>query len=200
MCSGASGEGETSTAQVTQVLQDVAAGRAGAAEALMPLVYEHLRAIARKRMTQERPGHTLQSTALVHEAYLRVVGDAGRDWNGRSHFFHAAAEAMRRILIEHARANGRIKRGGDRQRVALSYLDLAAEQDEGQVLALDGAIGELERADAEAAEVVRLRFFAGLSVAQTAETMGLSERTVKRDWAFARAWLHRRLEAAQGER
>ncbi len=179
---------------ITHLLKDVGEGRAGAVEALMPLVYEHLRAIARTRMGQERPGHTLQATALVHEAYLRIVGEQSRQWNGRSHFFHAAAEAMRRLLIEHARSRGSVKRGGTRKRVPLNYLDLAAAQDEEMIVSLDAALDGLDRVDPEAAEVVRLRFFAGLDVEQTAETMGISERTVKRDWAFARAWLHRYLE------
>ena len=181
---------------VTRLLQDISAGRPDAAGSLLPLVYDHLKAIAAQRMASERPGHTLQATALVHEAYLRILGSQDIDWNGRAHFFHIAAEAMRRLLIEHARARGRVKRGGDRQRVVLSVLDLAQDQDEERIMALDDAVRRLEQADADAAEVVRLRFFAGLTLEQTAQAMDRSPRTIKRDWAFARAWLH---QALRGE-
>jgi RNA polymerase sigma factor (TIGR02999 family) len=190
------GEGETPAAapDLTQLLQAASDGQSGASDELLSLVYTHLHSIARARMAQERPGHTLQATALVHEAYLRVLGEHKLAWNGRAHFFHVAAEAMRRLLIEHARRRARTKRGGDRQRVPLNVLDLAAEPDEQQILALDGALGRLEAVDAQAAEVVRLRFFAGLSVEQSAEALNLSARTIKRDWAFARAWLHQALQ------
>ena len=180
---------------VTRLLQEVTDGRPGAADELLPRVYAQLRAIAQQRMALERPGHTLQATALVHEAYLRVIGPHVA-WHGRAQFFHVAAQAMRRLLVEHARARGRIKRGGDRKRVLLNVLDLAEEQDEEQILALDGALERLETVDGQAAEVARLRFYAGLSVEQTAEALGTSARTVKRDWAFARAWLH---QAIAGE-
>jgi RNA polymerase sigma factor (TIGR02999 family) len=186
--------GDDSPEDVTRLLQDAADGRPGAADRLFPLVYSHLRAIAQQRMALERPGHTLEATALVHEAFLRIAGRAPAAWNGRAHFFHAAGEAMRRLLIDHARRRDRVKRGGARQRVPLNVLDLAAEQDEEQIVALDEAMVRLEGVDEESAEVVRLRFYAGLSVEQTAEAMGVSERTVKRDWAFARAWLHQALE------
>jgi RNA polymerase sigma factor (TIGR02999 family) len=179
--------------QVTRLLKDVTNGRPGAGDDLLALVYAQLRAIAQHRLTHERPGHTLQATALVHEAYLRVIGPHDIPWNDRAQFFRGAAAAMRRLLVEHARARGRVKRGGDRRRVVLNVLDLADEQDHEQVLALDGAIERLERVDGQAAEVVRLRFFAGLSVEQTSQVLGASERTVKRDWAFARAWLQRTL-------
>jgi RNA polymerase sigma factor (TIGR02999 family) len=190
------GEGETPAAapDLTQLLQAASDGQSGASDELLSLVYTHLHSIARARMAQERPGHTLQATALVHEAYLRVLGEHKLAWNGRAHFLHVAAEAMRRLLIEHARRRARTKRGGDRQRVPLNVLDLAAEPDEQQILALDGALGRLEAVDAQAAEVVRLRFFAGLSVEQSAEALNLSARTIKRDWAFARAWLHQALQ------
>jgi RNA polymerase sigma factor (TIGR02999 family) len=184
---------------VTRLIQDAADGRPGAADRLFPLVYSQLRAIAQQRMAMERPGHTLQATALVHEAFLRLTGGAPRVWNGRSHFFHVAGEAMRHLLIDHARRRDRVKRGGALQRVPLNVLDLAAEQDEGQIVALDGAMRRLEEMDGEAAEVVRLRFYAGLSVEQTAEAMGVSERTVKRDWAFARAWLFKEMEKELSE-
>jgi RNA polymerase sigma factor (TIGR02999 family) len=164
-----------------------------ASEELFPLVYEQLKQIARQRMAMERKDHTLGATALVHEAYLRIVGDGSVEWPSRLHFFRAAAEAMRRILIEHARARGGLKRGGGRQRVPLNALDLADERQQDQILSLDDAISRLEQISATAAEVVRLRFYAGLSVAETAQAMGVSERTVERDWSCARAWLYREL-------
>jgi len=178
---------------VTQLLRLAAAGHPEAAEQVLPLVYEHLRAIARHRMSAERAGHTLQATALVHEVYQRVIGTAQISWADRSHFYHVAAEAMRRLLIEHARKNGRLKRGRGCRREPLNVLDLAAAQDEEQIVALDGALGRLESIDADAAEVIRLRFYAGLSLEQTADAMGQSLRTTARDWAFARAWLHQAL-------
>lgn len=157
---------------------------------LVPLVYEELRVLARAQLRHEREDHSLQVTALVHEAYLRLLGGSHPPWNDRRHFFRAAAEAMRRILIEHARKRSRIKRGGGSVRVELSGVHLALEQDPDQLLALDEAIRRLEEQDPKAADVVRLRFFAGLSVEETARATGLSERTVKREWAFARAWLY----------
>ncbi len=168
-------------------------GRRRSSDTLFDQVYAQLRAIAGEHMRRERLGHSLQATALVHEAYVRIAGDRPDGWTSVGQFYSAAAEAMRRILIEHARLRGRVKRGGGRRRVPLSVLDLAAEQDEEQIMALDSAIGRLEKVDRDAAEVVRLRFFAGLSVEQTAEALSVSARTVKRDWAFARAWLHRAL-------
>lgn len=161
-------------------------------ERLLPVVYDELRALARAQLRRERTDHTLQPTALVHEAYLRLMDDR-RPWTDRRHFFAAAAEAMRRILIEYARARGRKKRGGRQVRVDLSGVDLAREADLDQLLALDDAFRRLEQQDPQAADVVRLRFFAGLSVADTAQATGLSERTVKREWAFARAWLYEAL-------
>lgn len=176
---------------ISQILAGMRGGnRKDAIERLVPLVYDELRALARTQLRHERPDHSLQATALVHEAYLRLLGGDRPPWNDRQHFFRAAAEAMRRILIEHARKRGRIKRGGKRVRVELSGVDLAGEQDPEQVLALDDAFQRLEGQDPTAADVVRLRFYAGLSVEETAKAMDLSERTVKREWAFARAWLH----------
>jgi len=166
----------------------------GTAEELLSQVYQELRRLAHHRMKAERPDHTLQSTALVHEAYARLVGNGEVDWKNRAHFFHAAAEAMRRILIEHARARSGPKRGGGRVRIPLDVLDLATQDDPGQILALEEAISRLEQKDAQAARVVRLRFYAGLSVEETAKAIGISERTVKRDWAFARAFLVRALD------
>ena len=176
---------------VTQILAAMRGeSRKDVMERLVPVVYDELRALARAQLRHERPDHSLQATALVHEAYLRLLGGNQPPWNDRSHFFRAAAEAMRRILIEHARKRGRIKRGGKRVRVELSSVDLASEQDLDEILALDDAFQRLEEQDSKAADVVRLRFFAGLSVEETAKAMDLSERTVKREWAFARAWLY----------
>jgi len=176
---------------VTQILASMRGeSREAAMERLLPLVYDELRTLARAQLRYERPDHTLQATALVHEAYLRLIGTAQPPWNDRQHFFRAAAEAMRRILIEHARKRGRAKRGGTRVRVDLSAADLGSEQDLDRLLALDDAFRRLEKEDPGAADVVRLRFYAGLSVEETAQATGLSERTVKREWAFARAWLY----------
>ena len=181
---------------VTQILAAMSGeNREATMERLIPLVYDELRALARAQLRHERPDHSLQATALVHEAYLRLLGSDRPSWNDQSHFFRAAAEAMRRILIEHARKRGRIKRGGKRVRVELSSVDLASEQDLDEILALDDAFQRLEEQDSKAADVVRLRFFAGLSVEETAKALDLSERTVKREWAFARAWLY---DALQG--
>ncbi len=145
-------------------------------------------------MRRERPGHSLQATALVHEAYVRIAGDRPDGWPSVGQFYAAAAEAMRRILIEHARFRGRAKRGGGRRCVPQGVLDLAAEQDEEEIMALDAAVRRFEEVDRDAADVLKLRFFAGLSVERTAEALGVSARTVKRDWAFARAWLHGTLQ------
>lgn len=186
-----------------------AAGEAGAADRLFPLVLDQLRAIAAQRMAGERAGHTLQATALVNEAFVRLVhagragspaaGEAGGGgWNSRAQFFFAAARAMEQILVEHARAKGRLKRGGGRARVPLSVVDLAEEADEREILALTGTLRRLEERDPRAASIVRLRFFAGLGVDETAQALGLSERTVKREWAFARAWLFAELQKQDG--
>jgi RNA polymerase sigma factor (TIGR02999 family) len=181
--------------EVTRLIDDLGKGSPDAACALLPLVYEQLRELARHRMADERAAHTLQATALVHEAYIRLVG-GGRPagWGGRAHFFHAAAEAMRRILIEHARAKGRVKRGGTaRQRVPMNVVELAVEHDPCEILDLDDAICRLDEQSPDLAAVVRLRFYAGLSIEETAEVLGCSAQTVKRDWSYARAWLFHRL-------
>ena len=175
--------------QMTRLIEAARNGDPSAAAELLPLVYQELRHLARARMAQERAEHTLQATALVHEAYLRLVGNGEINWANRAHFFHAAAEAMRRILIEHARAKGGAQRGGGRRKLPLDVVDLAAEADPTQILALDEAISRLEQEDADAARVLRLRFYAGLSVEEVAKAIGASPRTVKRDWAYARAFL-----------
>jgi RNA polymerase sigma factor (TIGR02999 family) len=156
---------------------------------LLPLVYDELRVLARHRMASENSGHTMQATALVHEVYLRLAGPAR--FANRAHFFHAASEAMRRILIEHARSKGRIKRGGQARRVPLNVLEMAALPDSDQILAFDEAIERLEKETPAAAAVVRLRFYAGLSVEEVAEALGISPRSVNREWTYARAWLFR---------
>jgi RNA polymerase sigma factor (TIGR02999 family) len=185
-----------SSPSLTRLLQDLEQGHPHAANDLLPLVYDQLRSIARRQMAQERAGHTLQPTALVHEAFLRLTGDRTVAWAGRAQFFHAAAEAMRRILVEHARARTRLKRGGPepRKRIPLSLLELAADHDPAEILALDDAVRRLETQSPDLAAVVRLRFFAGLSVEETAQALGISPRSVKRDWSYARAWLFRVLE------
>jgi len=160
-----------------------------AADDLIELVYDQLRAIAQARMNQERAGHTLQATALVHEACQKLLGDGAPTWEDRGHFFRAAAEAMRRILIDHARKKKSAKRGGARARVPLSVVDLATDHEPEQILELDEALRQLEREDPKAGDVVQLRFFGGLSVEETARVMGVSERTVAREWAYARARL-----------
>lgn len=182
---------EGNQGDITRVLAELReASRDEALDRLVPLVYDELRALAGARLRHERPDHSLQATALVHEAYLRLLGDARPPWNDRRHFFAATAQAMRRILIEDARKRSRAKRGGTRVRVELSGVEFVSEQDPDEILALDDAIRRLGEQEPEAAEVVQLRFFAGLSVEETARALELSERTVKREWAFARAWLY----------
>lgn len=179
--------------EITRILHEIPA-RPEAAQELLPLVYEELRSLARARMAQEKAGHTLRATALVHEAYLRLAADEELVWQDRAHFFRASAEAMRRVLIDHARANGAVKRGGGRGRVRIDAVDLGVESDPAQVLALDEALETLRCEDDRAAEVVRLRFYAGLDFAEIATLLSCSERTVMREWAFARARLVELLE------
>jgi RNA polymerase sigma factor (TIGR02999 family) len=183
---------QRSKEDVTQILEQFGE-RDDASDVLLELVYEQLRAIAQKRMMEERANHTLQATALVHEAYMKLIGDREMGFASRAHFFGAAAEAMRRVLIDHARRRDSQKRGSGRAPAPLSVVDLAADNNPGEILALDEAITKLEDEDPRAAEVVRLRFFAGLGVDETAELMELSPRTVAREWSFARARLHQLL-------
>jgi RNA polymerase sigma factor (TIGR02999 family) len=176
--------------EITQVLDAVAAGDRQAAAQLLPLVYAELRRLAALRLSQEAPGQTLQPTALVHEAYLRLVGDADeRCWNSRGHFFGAAAEAMRRILVESARRKQRVKHGGELQRVDLDAQDVPVRPPPEEVLALDEALTRLAAQDPDAAQVVDLRFFAGLSIEEAAEALGVSRATAYRQWTYAKAWL-----------
>jgi len=180
---------------ITRLLNAAASGDRQAPEQLLTLVYEQLRAIARRHMAGERAAHTLQATALVHEAYVRLLGKQEVDWASRGHFFRAAAEAMRKILIDHARARNADKRGGGRLALSISGVaDLASDADPSGFLALDDAILRLEKVDAQASAVVRLRFYGGLEELDVAAALGVSERTVRREWAFARGWLRDALE------
>ena len=176
---------------VTRILNAIEQGNAKAADELLPLVYEELRRLAGLKMSQELPGQTLQATALVHEAYIRLVGEESQNWRDSSHFFRAAAEAMRRILIDNARRKKRLKHGGKRQRSDLDEAALKQNDDSSvdDLIALDEALAKLSEEDEVKAEVVKLRYFAGLSVEQTSDILGISPRTVKRCWAYARAWL-----------
>ena len=174
---------------VTQILERVEQGDGKAAEELLPLVYDELRKLAAAKMTHEVAGQTLQATALVHEAWLLLVGAPAQDWNSRNHFFVAAAQAMRRILIERARQKSRLKRGGDQQRVPLEELDLATNADTETLLLVEEAMERLAVADPVKAKLVELRFFTGLSLAEAGQVLGISEPTAKRYWAYARAWL-----------
>lgn len=184
---------------VTLLLAEAAEGDSRAAADLLPLVYSELRRLARSFMAREKAGQTLQPTALVHEAFLRLVGQQDMQWQSRGHFFVAAATAMRRILIERARGRKRVKRGGDRQRVDLIDVPLSEEPDADNLLALDEALDRLARSDERKSRVVMLRYFAGLSVEETAAAVGVSPATVKNDWSFARAWLHREIGGASRE-
>jgi RNA polymerase sigma factor (TIGR02999 family) len=181
---------------ITRLLKEWQGGNAAALERLMPLVYDELRTLASRYLSRERRGHTLQTTALVHEAYLKLAGQREVDWQNRAHFFGIAAQMMRRILVDHARRDGRVKRGGEAVHVPLDDVDPVAARtpvDTIDVYALDRALSRLEAMDPQQGRVVELRFFAGMTVEETALVMGLSEPTVKREWAVARAWLYREL-------
>ncbi len=182
---------------VTRILSQIESGDPAAAEQLLPLVYEELRKLAAARLAQEKPGQTLQATALVHDAYLRLVGDGERDqsWDNRGHFFAAAAEAMRRILVENARRKGSLKRGEGFIRQPLDELEIEAPESRYDVLALDDALRQLAAADVQAAELVKLRFFAGLTAEQAASALGVSARTADRIWGYARAYMFKCLAA-----
>src|SRR4051812_26920605 len=179
---------------VTRILSRIEAGDPAAGEELLPLVYDELRKLAAARLNDERADHTLQPTALVHEAWLRLVDvDQAKQWNSRGHFFAAAAEAMRRILLNRARDKQRLKRGGGRQRLDLDELEISQDADDGQLIALDEALAQLAVEDPGAAQLVNLRFFAGLTLPEAAASLGLALRTAERQWAYARAWLYARL-------
>jgi RNA polymerase sigma factor (TIGR02999 family) len=175
--------------EITQMLQAIGRGDHRASEELLPLVYDELRRHAAARMAHEAAGQTLQPTALVHEAWLRLVGNSDRNWQNRAHFFGAAAEAMRRILIENARRKSRLKRGGDQVRLDIEHLELAATTPEDKVLLIDEALEQLRARDPEKARVVVLKFFGGYTNQEVAESLGVTERTVERHWAYAKVWL-----------
>lgn len=182
--------------EVTRLLNAIQDGDPKAADELVPLVYSELRALAASRLARETPGQTLQATALVHEAYLRLVGGGPQEWNSRGHFFSAAAEAMRRILIENARRKRSQKRGGNFERVDWSEVRLAIETDDDRLLALDEGLERLESEEPQAAALVKLRFFVGLTGQEAAQALGLPERSATRLWAYARAWLLRELQTS----
>jgi RNA polymerase sigma factor (TIGR02999 family) len=180
---------------VTQLLDAAAAGDAQAADRLLPLVYDELRRLAVQKLAYERPGPSLQATALVHEAYIRLVGaDPHQEWNGRGHFFGAAAEAMRRILVENARRKRALKYGGDRQQQELVDDLIAAPEPREDLLALDVALTRLAQSNRPAADLVQLRYFAGLTLPEAADALGMAPRTAGRLWTYARAWLRREIE------
>ncbi len=192
---------------ITRILSAIDQGDPQAAEQLLPLVYDELRKLAAARLAQEKPGQTLQATALVHEAFLRLVatpdrgpGKGGKHWDGRGHFFAAAAEAMRRILVENARRKKRLKRGGDLIRKQFNDFAIEGPEIHEDLVALDAALDRLKTVDSQAVELVHLRYFAGLSIREAAEMLGISPRTADRVWAFARAWLHREIAGVEGNR
>jgi len=180
---------------VTRILNSLEEGDTSAADQLLPLVYEELRRLAAYKMTNEKPGQTLQATALVHEAYLRLVGNQNQKWNGRAHFFGAAAEAMRRILIEGARRKAAQRHGGGQQRVDIEEADIALPVQDDQVLAVNEALEKFAAIDPMKAELVKLRYFVGMTIPEAADILGLSEPTAKRHWAYARAWLYREIRS-----
>ena len=186
--------------EATRILEAIQQGNAKAAEDLLPLVYEELRKLAAHKMARERPGQTLQPTALVHEVWLRLVGDEASKFESRTHFFGAAAEAMRRILVESARRKKRLKHGGELERVDVDAVELPLPMPDDELLLLDEALDRLATVDARAAEVVKLCFFVGLTQEQAARELAVSVATVERVWAFARAWLFREMEKARDAR
>ncbi len=188
---------EGTSADVTRILDALHEGSDQAAEKLLQAVYNELRRLATQRLAAEAPGQTLQPTALVHEAYLKLVQEDRKDWKSRAYFFGAAAQAMRRILVDRARKKARLRHGGDREREELSDSGLVAEPDSLDLLALDEALGKLASRDARKAELVQLRYFTGLTLEQCAEVLGISRATAERDWTFARAFLYQ--EVQKGE-
>ena len=189
----------TSAREVTKLLNQWASGDQTAGEKVVPLVYRELRRIARRSMSRQEPSHTLQPTALVHEAYLRLTGNSGRQWKNRAHFFGVAAKAMRHVLVDYARARATNKRGGPHKPVQLEDIGLISGDRIGEVIALDDALTSLSKLHARQSQVVELRFFGGCSVEETAETLNISPETVMRDWRAARAWLYRELERKHTE-
>lgn len=182
---------------ITRILNNLPTTDPKAAAELLPLVYEELRKLARARMTNEVPNHTLQATALVHEAYLKLLGNEDQSWANRAHFFGAAAEAMRRILIDHARRRRAVRHGGGKEHTPLEELSIAAPGDDDELLAVHDALERLAAQDAQKAELVKLKYFAGLTTEEAANVLGLSTPTAKRHWAYARAWLFREIRREQ---
>ena len=183
--------------EVTRILNAMEQGNGRAIDELLPAVYQELRQLAAQKLSHEKPGQTLQATALVHEAYLRLAGAEDRTWKGRTHFFAAAAEAMRRILIENARRKHRLKRGGNRQRVDVDEAEIVIEGPSDDLLALDEALSRLAEIDTAKADLVKLRYFAGLTLEQAAEVLELSPTTAKRHWTYARAWLYKAVKSGR---
>ena len=180
-------------ADVTRILNAIEQGDLRATEKLLPLIYDELRLLAAQKLANEPPGQTLQATALVHDVYIRLVEEKAQDWNSRGHFFRAAAEAMRRILVENARRKKRLKRGGDWQRIELKEADLGTEQASDDLLAVNEALDKLSLQEPSVANLVKLRYFAGLTIEQVAEIQGISRRSVIDYWAYARSWLAREI-------
>jgi len=181
---------------VTRILNAIEQGDEKATDELLPLVYEELRLLAAQKLSHEQPGQTLQATALVHEAYIRLVGNEPQDWNSRGHFFAAAAEAMRRILVNNARRKQARKHGGDQQRFSLDSVEIATRTTPEEIVMIDDALTRLAGEDLQAAEIVKLRLFAGLSMEQVADATGTSRATAYRHWTYARAWLRSEMNAS----
>jgi len=181
--------------EIAQILKSVVQEEPQAADKLLPMVYDELKRVAASKLADQPPGQTLQTTALVHEAYLRLIGEGQRTWKDRRHFFAAAAQAMRHILVDRARSKAAVRHGSGQSRVVLDEMAIASTNTNEQVLLVEEALGELAAIDAPAAELVTLRFFAGFTLPQAAELLGISERTARRLWVYARTWLHRRLQS-----
>ncbi len=181
--------------EVTRIINAIQQGDGQATEELLPIIYEELRSLAAQKLAQEKPGQTLQATALVHEAYIRLVEGASQDWNSRGHFFKAASEAMRRILVENYRRKNRLRHGGGQKRVEINDSSLAFQGPSEDLLALDEALTRLEQEDSLVAETIKLRYFGGLSINQIAQILETSTRTIDRYWAYGRAWLHNEISS-----
>ena len=190
--------GMSDSGDVTGLLEDLGRGNAEALDRLIPLVYEHLHALAQRQMFGEKPGHTLQPTALVHEAFLKLADQRNADWKNRAHFFAVASQVIRRILVDHARGKGRAKRGGAHCRVMLDAELVSAYEKDVDLIALDDALDQLASSSEQQAKIVQMRFFGGLTVKEAAEAIGVSESTIEREWRFARAWLFRRIGGDDG--
>jgi len=184
--------------EATRILQSIDSGDPNAAEELLPLVYNELRRLAASKMARENPGQTLQATALVHEVYIKLIGSENQEWKGSAHFFGAAAEAMRRILIDNARRKQRARHGGGKPKVDLDKVDVAMESDSDTLLLIHEALDALAKEDPLKAELVKLRFFVGMSVSEAGQMLGLSERTIHRHWTFTRAWLYEHIKLQLG--